>query len=157
MAALYEKNIVDISLLRLHTLYILRGMTAGLISCRPGYEGALTKGQVDIAKSAKNILMGDLTNKITIADVARNMGISATSLKNYFKAIYGKNISDYRQELRIEKAKELLLSTQLPICDIAGFVGFETQSKFTALFHEKVGVTPSEFRRKRKKDEENSI
>ncbi len=144
---LYENNSIDLNLLRLHTFYILRMLTAGEVEFRSGYEGALSKGQVNMAKQAERILTSDLASRETIANIASQMGISSTSLKNYFKAVYGQNISQYLKEKRIDKAKELLAETKLSILDIANIVGFESQSKFTAMFHAFIGLTPTEFRR----------
>ncbi len=144
---LYGKGILDLSLLRLHTFYILRMLTVGAVEFRSGYEGALSKSQVNMARQAEHLLTSDLMNRETIASIAKDMGISATSLKNYFRAIYGQNISEYLKEKRIEKAKKLLRETNLSILDIANRVGFESQSKFTTMFHNTLGLTPTEFRR----------
>ncbi|MCD8241052.1 MAG: AraC family transcriptional regulator, partial [Lachnospiraceae bacterium] len=143
---LYEKKILDLSLLRLHTFYILRMLTAGVVEVRSGYEGALSKSQVNMAKKAERLLTSNLKNRETIASIAKDIGISATSLKNYFRAVYGQNISEYLKEKRIDKAKKLLAETNLSILDIANGVGFESQSKFTAMFHAALGLTPTEFR-----------
>ncbi|MCD8330557.1 MAG: AraC family transcriptional regulator, partial [Lachnospiraceae bacterium] len=82
-----------------------------------------------------------------IANIARDMGISATSLKNYFRAVHGQNISEYLREKRINESKKLLAETNLSVLEIANRVGFESQSKFTAMFHTSLGLTPTEFRR----------
>ncbi len=147
ITALYERKILDLNLLRLHTFYILRLLTAGAAEIHSGYEGALTKSQVNMAKQAEKRLSSDLMNRETIARIAGEMGISATSLKNYFRAVYGQNISDYLKEKRIQEAKKLLAETKLSVLEIANRVGFESQSKFTAMFHAEMGLTPTEFRR----------
>ena len=144
---LYENKILDLSLLRLHTLYILRMLTAGVVEFHSGYEGALSKSQVNMAKQAERLLTSDLMNRETIANIARDMGISATSLKNYFRAVYGQNISEYLREKRINESKKLLAETNLSILEISNRVGFESQSKFTAMFHAALGLTSTEFRR----------
>ncbi len=144
---LHDKKILDLNLLRLHTFYILRLLTAGVIDSHSGYEGALTKSQVDMAKKAEQILTFDLANRVTISHIAGEMGIGATSLKNYFKAVYGQNISDYLRLKRIARAKELLAEPKRSILEIANLVGFESQSKFTEMFHSSLGITPTEYRR----------
>ncbi len=144
---LRNKQILDINLLRLHTFYILRILTTGIIASHSGYEGALLKSQVDIAKKAEMRLTSDLSKRTTIATIACDLGISATSLKNYFKAVFGQNISEYLKEQRIQKAKQQLRESTDSILDIANQVGFESQSKFTQMFHETCGITPTEYRR----------
>ncbi|MCD7735446.1 MAG: AraC family transcriptional regulator [Lachnospiraceae bacterium] len=143
---LYEKKILDLNLLRLHTFYLLRMLTAGVIEFRSGYESALSRSQVNMAKQAERLLTSNLMSRETIANIAGGMGISATSLKNYFRAVYGQNISEYLKEKRIDEAKKLLVGTNLSILEIANRVGFESQSKFTAMFHAAIGLTPTAFR-----------
>ncbi|MCC8046100.1 MAG: AraC family transcriptional regulator, partial [Clostridiales bacterium] len=126
-------------------------LTAGVVEFRSGYEGALSKKQVDMAKQAEQLLSSNLMNREKIAGIAKDMGISATSLKNYFKAVYGQNISDYLKRKRIDEAKRLLAETNLSILDIANSVGFESQSKFTAMFHAAAGLTPTAFRQSSQK------
>ncbi|MDO4522654.1 MAG: AraC family transcriptional regulator [Eubacteriales bacterium] len=147
ISMLYEMKILDLNLLRLHIFYILRLLTAGVIESHSGYEGALTKSQVDMAKKAEHILTANLADRKTIAHIAGTMGISPSSLKNYFKAVYGQNISDYLRGKRIERAKKLLIETKYSILEIANQVGFESQSKFTEMFHTELSLTPTEYRR----------
>ena len=144
---LWQNEALDLSLLRLHALYILRMLTAGAAELRLGYEGALSKCQMDMAKKTEQLLTSDLASRRTIADIARSLDISATSLKNYFRTVYGQNISEYLKGKRIDEAKRLLKETNLSILEIANRVGFESQSKFTAMFHASLGLTPTEFRR----------
>jgi len=76
------------------------------------------------------------------------------SLEHYNRSYYsdwflketGKSPSAYIQELRLNKAKELLLNTDLPILHIAIQVGFEHQSSLTRLFQKYGEITPSQFR-----------
>ncbi len=51
-----------------------------------------------MAKQAERLLTSNLMSRETIASIAGGMGISATSLKNSFRAVYGQNISEYLKE-----------------------------------------------------------
>ncbi|MTK10890.1 MAG: helix-turn-helix transcriptional regulator, partial [Clostridiaceae bacterium] len=55
---------------------------------------------------------------------------------------------EYIQKLRIEKAKELFLNTDLTILQIAQIIGYEHNSSFTRVFKNLEKITPAEFKRK---------
>lgn len=84
---------------------------------------------------------------IPIKEIAIQLNVSETSLKNYFRGVYGKNISDYLRDLRMEYAKKLLTETKLPISEIAYMTGYTKQGKFAEVFREKFQLKPLEFRR----------
>ncbi|MFX8016085.1 helix-turn-helix transcriptional regulator, partial [Acinetobacter baumannii] len=54
-------------------------------------------------------------------------------------------------KLRIDKARELLESTDLPIIEIAAQVGYDDPSYLARLFRREVGVTPAAYRRERRR------
>ena len=56
---------------------------------------------------------------------------------------------NWLRALRIERAKELLASSTLPLAEIALAVGFSTQPEFTTAFKRATGVTPGAWRRER--------
>ena len=82
-------------------------------------------------------------------ELAEEFSISETSLKNYFRCVYGQNISVYLREIRMNKAGELLATTRLSVAEIAEQVGYLNQSKFASVFKKQFGVSPLEYRRSR--------
>lgn len=109
-----------------------------------------TGSQVEIAKKAEHILTADLKEHIPIREVAAKFGISETSLKNYFRGVYGKNISDYLRELRMNTAEKLLTETTLPISEISSKIGYAKQGKFADVFRKYYNMNPLEYRRYKK-------
>lgn len=107
----------------------------------------LTQGQREIVMRVEKRLTHDLRKRYAIGDLASEMGISPTSLKKYFLQAYGKPISVYLREIRMEKAMELLSGSALSIADVASEVGYENQGKFGAVFRREIGFTPLEYRR----------
>jgi len=103
--------------------------------------------QVKIAKAAASILTADLSIRHTAKELADHFNISETSLKNYFRGVYGVNLSSFILQLRIQKAARLLKETQDSITNIAKQVGYENQSKFAAVFKKNYGLAPLEYRR----------
>jgi transcriptional regulator GlxA family with amidase domain len=70
------------------------------------------------------------------------------SLKNYFKGVYGKSVSAYLRDKRMNKAAEYLEKSSRQIADIAFSTGYENASKFSAAFGMVKGESPWEYRRK---------
>lgn len=109
-----------------------------------------TSVQVEIAKKAEQILTADLKQHIPMKEIAQRFGVSETSLKNYFRGVYGKNVSDYLRDLRMSIAEKLLTETKLPISEIASQVGYTKQGKFAEVFKKQLGLSPLEYRRSKK-------
>lgn len=109
-----------------------------------------TSVQVEIAKKAEQMLTADLKKHIPMKEIAQQFGISETSLKNYFRGVYGKNVSDYLRDLRMSVAEKLLVETKLPISEIASQVGYTKQGKFAEVFRQQFQMNPLEYRRKQK-------
>ena len=88
-----------------------------------------------------------LNEKITLCQLAEWTGYSETYLSKKFKAETGKTISEYILSLRIEQAKDLLISSSTPIQEICETLGFASQSYFGEQFRKATGMTPGEYRR----------
>ena len=67
-------------------------------------------------------------------------------MSRLFKQETGTNFNDYRLELKMEKAKEYLKSTDLRIKQIAYEIGYENSESFVRIFKRKTGLTPSRYR-----------
>lgn len=107
----------------------------------------LTKGQKVIAEEIEKIVSGNLQKHHIVEQLAQGYGISASSAKKYFETLYGKPISTYLREKRMERAKEMLVSTRISIADIAVAAGYLNQGKFSSAFKAYTGKTPLEYRR----------
>ena len=93
-----------------------------------------TETQVDIAKRVEKIITSDLRQHHPAWELAAQFSISETSLKNYFRGVFGQNISVYLRETRMKKAAELLSTTKLSVAEAAEQVGYINQSKFASVF-----------------------
>ncbi len=107
----------------------------------------VSKGQRRIVTQAEALLTEDLKKRYTIDNLAGQYGISVSAFKKYFFAVYGKTVSHYMREKRVEKAKELLEHTDMSIGEIALECGYEHQGKFGTVFRETTGEAPFEYRR----------
>ena len=95
----------------------------------------------------RNVAQEKVLTFYTSTQVAQQFGVSETSLKNYFRGVYGKNISDYLRDLRMYTAEKLLIDTKMPISEIASQVGYTKQGKFAEVFRQRFQMNPLEYRR----------
>lgn len=101
-----------------------------------------------IIESAVIFMKENYTKDISLEILSKRFNISQAYFCRLFKKELGVNFKDYLIELRLEKAKELLLSSEMKIYEVAGIVGYEDQRYFSELFKCKVGLTPLEYREK---------
>lgn len=112
------------------------------------YEiSSISRSQYLIAKDCENRIMADLSQKLTIEDMASDYKISPSSLKKFFTQVFGCSISEYTQTMRMKEAIRLLHSQNLSIMQVATLVGYENQSKFSAVFKKHTGYAPLEYKR----------
>ena len=82
--------------------------------------------------------------------LCRELGISRAALYNKMKSITGSGAKEYITRIRIDKAKDLILTTNLPVADISEQTGFTSQSYFSTAFKAQTGLTPSQFKHQQK-------
>lgn len=80
-------------------------------------------------------------------EIAGIANMSRTYFSQCFKNVTGKSFNDYATEIRMSKAKKLLVHTNTPIYRIAQLVGFKDEKYFSKLFLQEIGVLPSDFRK----------
>ncbi len=86
-------------------------------------------------------------DRVTLADCARMVYLTPNYLGELFRAQVGCSFRQYLQGIRFDYAVELLRGSGLPLEEIGRLSGFSTPSYFAALFRERYGMTPSEYRR----------
>lgn len=143
------RSLEDYRFLTLQLLWLLK---SGVHCQAVSSSLFLTIGQRALAMNTEALLTADLRKRYVIEDLARGAGVSPSTLKKYFTQMYGKPISTYLKEVRVERARELLVTGQQSIGDIADAVGYENQGKFGAMFRQETGVTPLEYRRRHRFD-----
>ena len=79
-------------------------------------------------------------------DVAAVAFVTPNYLSKLFRNHMGMNLREYINQLRIEEAKRLLLSTQMSVSEVASHVGYFNISYFSTVFHKIVGMSPVDWR-----------
>jgi len=88
----------------------------------------------------------DIINLVA-EELSKKYLINPTTLKETFKAVYGRSIAAHIKQHRMEQAAKLLRETDLSIAEIAQAVGYDSQSRFTAAFKSFFQVVPREYRK----------
>ncbi len=82
--------------------------------------------------------------------IANAIGISQGYLSSVFKKQTGSNLNDYVNQVKIEKARELLGLHEYMMYEISDMLGFENPYYFSKVFKKIMGMTPSEYEMTRK-------
>ena len=80
--------------------------------------------------------------------IARRAGLSPFHFIRLFKAVFGATPHQYRSHARIERAKALLILSDQSVTEVCMTVGFSSLGSFSTLFAQRVGETPSAYRRR---------
>ena len=94
----------------------------------------------------KEYIYAHLKERITVAQLADALGVSAGYLSRLFKNETGDSVSAYIRKQKIETAKRLLKYSDYSLIDIANRLSFSSQSHFIQQFRELVGMTPKKYR-----------
>ena len=106
-----------------------------------------TRGNPSIAR-ARYYLSQNFTNpNLLLQDVAREVCMSNSRFSTVFAQETGATFTEYLAGLRLGRAKELLLETDMRSSQIALDVGYSDPHYFSYLFKKATGMTPSEFRK----------
>lgn len=107
---------------------------------QPDYIQPITKCMDYISRN--------INKKITLEALAKEVNLTPKYLSCLFRKETGQTLSSFIEELRIEKAKNLLIYSQYSYSDISNYLSYYSQSYFISIFKKRVGITPKEFRRK---------
>jgi len=101
---------------------------------------------------AINYIDANYDKPITLADVAKTAFLSVSRLSHVFKEQMGVTVIDYLTSVRIERARQLLLTTNQSCTEICFQTGYNNQSYFTRSFKDFVGMTPRQFRSENRRE-----
>lgn len=99
-----------------------------------------------VVQSLCNYIKDNLEKDLTLVRLAELHHFNPSYLSRFFKQEMGINLSEFIDDSRIRKAKELLLDKELMVREVALQVGYESAHSFTRLFKKLTGMTPQEYR-----------
>ena len=95
---------------------------------------------------AINIIDGEYTKNITLEEIAKRVGVSSQYLSKIFKEETGQTFVEYLTTLRINRAKDIIQTSDQPIKQVGIVVGYKDPNYFSRIFRSVVGLSPSDFR-----------
>ncbi len=128
-----------------------------------GFRDA-AKGLIETVLNAKQADSGEIKNhhvisqaeqylkenfcdpNISLISVANHVAMSAAYFSTVFSQTTGRSFITYLTALRVERAKELLRTTNMKLADIALEIGYSEPNYFSHVFRKTVGITPKEYR-----------
>lgn len=105
--------------------------------------------ETDVTVKAKRYLADHYDDaELTLAKVADYVGLNEKYFSNRFTKETGETFSNYLTQLRIQKAKELLRTTNFKSYEIAEMVGYRNAEHFTRMFKKETEITPAQYRKR---------
>ncbi|MDH7459852.1 AraC family transcriptional regulator [Chitinophagaceae bacterium 26-R-25] len=130
--------------IKMQELFVLQLATAFR---RPEPKLKLSERQLEALEEIRQLMLQDITTHYSHKELARKAHINLHTLKNGFKQVYGLPPLEYRNEVRLQKAKELLQQTGKPIKEIAMLAGYASFSSFVTAFTNHFGYSPGTVRK----------
>ncbi len=100
---------------------------------------------VEKIKNAKKIIIANMSEPPSLQELANEVGLSVSKLKEGFKHLYGETVFNFLLDYKLEYARKLLLSRRHNVSEISLQVGYSTASHFISAFRKKYGTTPKQY------------
>lgn len=138
-----------VNLLEFDTAYALQHWIKSKLTAIADYIGQKSCSRSNrIVEQIKDVIKNRYAEELTIADVVKEIYLSAGYATQLFKKETGISIIDYIIQTRIDTAKELLKDPGSKINEVSQKIGYENITYFCSLFKNAVGVSPKEYRDK---------
>lgn len=99
--------------------------------------------------AAKQYINEHFHEPLQMSEVAGKLYLSTAYFSRLFKEKIGMTFSDYLASCRVERARQLLATTDLSISEVANAIGYQEANSFSRLFKTRTGQSPSEYRASR--------
>lgn len=98
------------------------------------------------SERVRQYIMGNLSKSLTVEQIARESGTSASSLQRHFKQQYGMTVFEFIRRKRLEAARDALECRGVTVAQAAWIAGYLSHSSFITAFKKIYGACPSEMR-----------
>ncbi|MEK7990719.1 MAG: response regulator [Thiotrichaceae bacterium] len=97
-------------------------------------------------EKVRNFLEENIATTHSLEELAQIAGTNRTHLNKYFRILFGETVFGWLREQRLQRAAQLLCSTDKPIQILASEVGYENNTAFSTAFKKRFGMTPVKYR-----------
>ncbi len=115
------------------------------ISIANTFFDVLTKDELKTIQNFGLKIKNNVDNQYSLDGIANETGLTPAKLQIGFKHLFGRTVTGYIKNVRLEIAEELIKTTDLNISEIVYSVGFSSRSYFSKIFKEKFGCSPKTF------------
>ena len=122
------------------------GIVGSYITLLLDTYGISEQGQDPLVEKVKHYIFENFTFGFSASDIAEQFGYNEKYLGRIFKERAGQSIKEYCNTLRVNEAKKLLVSTDLPVSEIAGLTGFNNITYFNFVFGKHTAMSPTQYR-----------
>ncbi|MEH1835231.1 MAG: AraC family transcriptional regulator [Nostoc sp.] len=112
--------------------------------------GTLKPEDFDRIHHARDILLENLHNPLSLRELARRVNLNDFTLKQGFRQIFGTTVFSYLRNYCLEQARQLLKTGEMNITEVAQAVGYTDRSPFALAFRKHFGSNPKEYQKQRK-------
>jgi AraC-like DNA-binding protein len=130
---------------------VAAAMLHGKINELPMREMPLERARQGLApwqiRKVQEFIDASLDAKIRLQDCASQTRLSASHFSRAFKATFGTTVLDYIHRRRVERAQQLMLTSEQPLSQIALSCGFADQAHYCRVFRAVAGLSPNTWRR----------
>ncbi len=129
---------------------VLELVALNLYDMNPANPSDPNRRETEQIRRAYEILVRRIDAPPTLCQLSRAAGINRNKLNHGFKRLYGGTVFNVLRDLRLYRARDLLLNSTENLADIALSVGYSDQANFTTAFRQRFGKTPLAMRRNSK-------
>jgi AraC-like DNA-binding protein len=113
-------------------------------------ENRVTLKSEDRINNICAFIYDNIASLPSVESLAKKCYLSVSRFLHLFKEVTGRSYNEFVTYIRISNARELLINTEMSVCDIASAIGYEDQNYFSRVFKKIVGCSPTEYRREMK-------
>lgn len=128
-----ESKVLELLMLQLDQIQSFSGMLKTKL---------ISKNTIDRMHYAKDLIAQKIGTPLSLSELSLELNTNECSLKKDFKATFGTTVFGFIKDLKMNKAKQLLLEQSVSIAEVSDLVGYKNPQHFTTAFKKYYGFTP---------------
>ncbi|MGB7395698.1 MAG: BLUF domain-containing protein [Pricia sp.] len=108
-------------------------------------SGSLSKDELERIVVISDKISKNLDQAYTVEQISRETGIAPKKLQEGFRFLFGESVAVFVKNLKLERARELIQTTDLNVSEVVHDIGIQSKSYFSKIFREKFGMVPRDY------------